>query len=242
MQRRTVLSAAGSTILVGALTLTGCSSTGGKAVAKTTAGETPVQRLQAVKKVVDAATGFHIELSSSKVPSTASGLLSGSGDGSHAPAFKGSLKVQLAGASASVPVVAVKNDVYAKLPFKTGYSKIDPGTYGAPNPNVLFSTGSGGLSSLLPLTQGAKYGAQKRDGSETVQTITGTLPSSAVRKTLGFGKDSTGLNYDVEYEITTANQLRQVRVTGPFFAAGDKTSYLTRFTKYGEKVDVSKPS
>ena len=242
MQRRTLLSAAASTLVAGALTLTGCSSTSGKTAAKTTAGETAVQRLQAVKKVVDAATGFHIELSSANVPSTASGLLSGSGDGSHAPAFTGNLKVQIGGASASVPVVAVDGTVYAKLPFKTGYSTIDPATYGAPDPNVLFSSGPGGLSSLMPLTQGATYGAQKRDGSETVQTITGTLPSTAVRKTLGFGKNSTGLDYGVEYEVTAGNQLRQVRVTGPFFAAGGQTSYLTRFTQYGEKVDVRKPA
>ncbi|UIJ35872.1 LppX_LprAFG lipoprotein [Allobranchiibius sp. GilTou73] len=242
MQRRTALSAAGSTLLVGALTLTGCSSTSGKAAARTTAGETAVQRLQAVKKVVDAATGFHIELSSANVPSTASGLLSGSGDGSHAPAFKGALRVQIAGANASVPVVAIGNVVYAKLPFAKAYSTINPSTYGAPDPNVLFSSGPGGLSALLPITQGAAYGSQKRDGSETVQTITGTLPSSAVHKTLGFGKDSTGLNYNVEYEITSTNELRQVRVTGPFYTAGGTTSYLTRFTKYGEKVDVSKPS
>ena len=240
MHRRTLCTAV-SALAVGALTLTGCSSTGGKQAAKTSAGETPVQRLQAVKKVVDAATGFHIDLSSTGVPSSANGLLSGAGDGSHAPAFKGDLKVQIAGASVSVPVIALQSTVYAKLPFTAGFSKIDPGRYGAPDPNVLFSSGPGGLSSLLPMTQGAKNGAAKRDGSETVQIITGTLPSSAVHKTLGFGKDSTGLNYQVEYEVTPKNELRQVRVTGPFFSTGDATSYLTKFTKYNEKVDVRKP-
>ncbi len=241
MRRRTFLTTAAPALLAGAMVVTGCSSSGGKKAVGTTAGQTPTQRLQAVKKVVDAAAGFHIDLSSSNVPRSGNGLLSGSGDGSHAPAFKGDLKVQLGGASASVPVVAVDKQVYAKLPFKTGYSTITPSTYGAPDPNVLFSSGPGGLSSLLPQTQNAKFGAKKRDGSESVQIITGTIPSTAVRTTLGFGKNSSGLNYDVEYEIASGDQLRQVKLTGPFYDADTKTSYLTKLTKYGEKVNVSKP-
>lgn len=241
MQRRSFLSSAGAALLAGAVTLTGCSSTGGKKAAQTTAGQSPAQTLAAVKKVIDATSGFHLDVTSKDVPSTASGLLTVSGDGSHAPAFKGDLTVQIAGASAKVPVVAVDGSVYAKLPIAPTFTTINPSTYGAPDPNVLLSSGPGGLSSLLPATQGAKIGAQQRNGSETVRVITGTLPSSAVRKTLGFGKDSTGLSYAVQYQIASNNELRQVQLTGPFFEAGGQTAYLLKLTKYGEKVNVTKP-
>lgn len=241
MRRRTFLSTVGTAALAGAVTLTGCSSTSGKKVIKTSTGETPVQRLQAVKKVLDGTTGFHLDVTSSDVPSTASGLLSASGDGTHAPSFKGDLTVQLAGASAGVPVVAVGGKVYAKLPVAPVYTTIKPSTYGAPDPNVLFSSGPGGLSSLLPMTQQAKLGTKQRNGSETVDTISGTLPSSAVHTTLGFGKDSTGLDYVVQYQVSAKSELRQVRMTGPFFDAGSMTSYVLKLTKYGTKVNVTKP-
>lgn len=241
MERRTVLSAAGAALLAGAVTLTGCSSTSSKKPVATTAGQTPVQRLAAVKKVVDGTPGFHLDVTSSDVPSSVNGLLSGAGYGSHVPAFKGDLTVQIAGASAKVPVVAVDGKVYAKLPIAPGFTAIDPSTFGAPDPGVLFATGPGGLSSLLPKTQQAKNGASQRNGSETVQVIDGTLPSSAVTRTLGFGKDSTGLNYTVQYQITSTNELRQVRMTGPFFAAGGRTAYVLKLTGYGTKVNVTKP-
>lgn len=242
MRRRSFITTAGTIALAGAVTLTGCSSTESKKpAAASSSSVTPAQRLEAVKKVVDAAAGLHLEVTSAQVPSSVNGLLSGSGDGSHAPAFKGDLTVQIAGASAKVPVVALDGKVYAKLPIAPVFTVVDPSTFGAPDPAVLFSTGSDGLSSLLPKTQGAKLGAQQRNGAETVDIINGTLPSSAIKKVLGFGKDATGLKYNVEYQVTAKNELRQVKMTGPFFEAGGKTSYVLALTKYGEKVNVTKP-
>ncbi|XAS77269.1 LppX_LprAFG lipoprotein [Dermatophilaceae bacterium Sec6.4] len=241
MQRRSFLSAAAATTVSAAVLLTGCSSTSAKKTAASTAGESPTQRLTTAKKVVDSTAGFHLDVTSKDVPSTAGGLLTASGDGSNKPVFKGDLTVQIAGASAKVPVVAIDGKVYAQLPIAPSFTAIDPSTYGAPDPNVLLSSGAGGLSSLLPMTQNAKSGPPQRNGSETVQVINGTLPSSAVRKTLGFGKESTGLSYVVQYQIGSGNELRQVQLSGPFFAAGDKTTYVLKLTRYGEKVNVTKP-
>ncbi len=241
MQRRSFTTTVGTIALAGAVTLTGCSSTDVKKPNASSSSISPVQRLEAVKKVVDTAAGLHLEVTSAQVPSSVSGLLSGSGDGSHAPAFKGDLTVQIAGASAKVPVVALDGKVYAKLPIAPVFTVVDPSTFGAPDPAVLFSTGPDGLTSLLPKTQAAKLGAQQRNGAETVDVISGTLPSSAIRKVLGFGKDATGLNYDVEYQVSATNELRQVKMTGPFFQAGGKTSYVLALTKYGTKVNVTKP-
>ncbi len=242
MRRRSFITTAATVALAGAVTLTGCSSTDSKKPdASSSSSANPLQRLDAVKKVVDAAAGLHLEVTSAQVPSSVNGLLSGSGDGSHAPAFKGDLTVQIAGASAKVPVVALDAKVYAKLPIAPVFTVVDPSTFGAPDPAVLFSTGPDGLTSLLPKTQAAKLGAQQRNGAETVDVINGTLPSNAIRKVLGFGKDATGLTYDVEYQVTAKDELRQVKITGPFFEAGGKTSYLLSLTKYGTKVNVTKP-
>lgn len=200
--------------------------------------QTPAQRLAAVKTVMDGAESMHLELSSTGVPASANGVLDGSGTGTRQPGFQGDLTAKLGGIQAKVPVVAVNDTVWAKLPIWKEMRTIQPSTYGAPDPAQLFSTDKG-ISSLLPKTKNPTQGAERRDGSDTVRVFTGTLSGPDVVGVLSIG--SPAQPYQVEYLVTDDNQLRQAKITGSFFNAAG-TAYTLRLDEYGKKFVVRAPA
>jgi lipoprotein LprG len=227
-----------SLALVATIALTGCSS-GSKKASATASATTPASMLATAKKTLDDTSGVHLKLTSDNIPSGQSGLINGEGDGSHAPAFKGSIGVRIPVAgTVTVPIVAVNGSVWAKTPLKSSMSKIDPKQFGAPDPAQIFAKDKG-FSSLLVATRSPKFGAKQRDGKDVVQTVTGTLPGAAIKRTLSFGM--TGESYAATYLITDSGELRSAKLTGEFYQGTNDTSYTVEFTKYGEKVAISQP-
>lgn len=207
---------------------------------KTTAQkkETAKGRLKATKKVMDKTSGMHLVLSSKGVPESASGVTKGEGDGGPKPAFKGELTARISGIQAEVPVTAIGDKVWAKLPIWPKMRRMDPKEYGAPNPATLFSTDKG-ISSLLPKTKKAKLGAERRDGRDVVRVITGELSGKDVVRVLTQGNPS--LTYKVTYLVTSKNELRSAAITGVFFNDAT-TTYTLRLDEYGKKIDVKPPA
>lgn len=199
---------------------------------------TPAQRLAAAKVNVDQATSFHLKLTSADLPADASGIISADGVGQHPPAFKGTFKVRLRGVEADAEVISLNGEVYAKLPLIPGMNKIDPKTFGLPDPALLFSADKG-LSSLLTATSNPTAGAPVRLGSEVLSTISGTVPGANVVDLLGIG-DRNG-TFEVTYGLTDGQQLRQVVLKGPFFGAGTTSTYTLVLDKYNEPVTIEKP-
>lgn len=241
MRARNTMSAAGAVALAASLFLSGCSSTSGKKDGPTdSAGKelTASQRLGEAKKVLDGTAGYHFKLQGTDVPKDSSGVLSGEGDVIAKPAFKGTLNVQAGSLAASVPVISIDGKTWAKMPFAAKMTQINPNTYGAPDPNKLFSKEQG-VGTLLPQTTGATLGGKLRDGKDIVQTITGTLPGSAIKSVLNMG-DGSG-SFTVKYGLTDKNEVRSAQVVGPFFAGGGKTTYDLTFTNYGQTVDIAAP-
>jgi lipoprotein LprG len=201
-------------------------------------GTTPTEQLAAAKAKVDAATSLHLTLTSSGIPETVNGALGAEGTGTHAPAFKGTLNARISGFEARVDVVAIDKLLYVKLPFTTGFTQVDAKTYNAPDPAQLFAT-QGGISSLLTATQNPVEGPKIRVGSDVLATITGTLPGATVAKLLNVG--DAGKPFSVTYGITDpGNELRTVKMTGPFYKGATSTYTLT-LDKYGAPVEISKP-
>lgn len=243
---RRTLTVTSSLAIAAALALTGCSSgskkasgTGTNGSATDKAASTPKSTLVQAKKTLDDTSGVHLKLTSDKIPAKENGLISGEGDGSHAPAFKGKIAVRIpAAGTISVPIVAVDGKVWAKTPLSPKMATIDPKQFGAPDPAQIFAR-NGGFSTLLVATKSPKFGDKKRDGKDIVQTVTGTLPGAAIKQTLNFG--SAGKTYDAVYLITDKGELRSAQLTGEFYKGANDTSYTVEFTKYGQKVAVSKP-
>ena len=233
--------ASGALALAAAITLTACSSTSDKKTSGPSSGTaalSPAQRLAAAKRTVDATSGVHLKLSSADLPKNLTGITGGEGDGSHAPAFKGTLNGQLGSLQATIPVVAVGGKVWAKLPVWNEMRQIKPADYGAPDPAVLFSSGEGGISTLLVKTQHPSLGNKLRSGQEVVQQIKGTLPGAVVVKTLAIGKTSE--TYDVIYDLTDDDRVVNVALDG-VFSGSTKSSYGLALSNYGQRVDVKAP-
>lgn len=213
--------------------LTACSGGSGAS------DQQPADVLAAARKALDDTSGVHIALTSSGLPDGETALISADGDGTHAPAFQGEIKVAYSGFQPTVPVVAVDGTTYAQLPLTSGWQKIDPTEYGAPDPAALFSTDDG-FSSLLTSTQDPVRGDQVRGGQDNKQVLssyTGTLGQDAAQRII---PTATG-DFDVTYTVDDTEHLVSMAVTGDFYATGDQPTYTIEFSDYDSTPDIQAP-
>jgi lipoprotein LprG len=201
-------------------------------------GRSPEQTLSAAKRNLDATSGVRIGLTTPRLPAGVSGLLRADGVATHAPAFRGTIKVSATGITADADVVALGGTVYAKLPFTSKFTPIDPGDYGAPDPADLMSTDHG-LSSLLTAATDVQAGAQVRDGKAVLSSFTGSVPGRDVAEVIPSA--TTTATFDATFTVTDADELTKAVLTGPFYAGGDDVTYTITFGDYGSKPTITKP-
>jgi lipoprotein LprG len=211
--------------------VTGCSSS-------KKPSQSPTKVLAAAKKNLDTTTGVRIGLATDKLPSGVNGLLSAQGVGTHAPAFKGGIKVVVSGVTADASVVAVNDVVYAKLPFTAKFVKIDPSDYGAPDPAALLRP-EGGLSSLLTEAKDVTTGDQVRQGKQVLTTYSATVPGKAVAAVIP-SADATA-SFDGTFTVDDHDQLAKVVLTGPFYPKGGDVTYTVTFEDYGVTQHITAP-
>lgn len=200
--------------------------------------QTPEEVLAAAKAVLDETSGVHIVLSTDELPPGTSGILNAVGIGTHAPAFEGTLKVASSGITADAEVVAVDNVVYAKLPFTTDFTEIDPADYGAPDPAALMGT-EGGLSSLLTAVEGVEEGEPVRDGELVLTEYAGTVPGDVVASIIPTA--SADSDFDATFTVTESDELNEAVLTGPFYPGGDDVTYTIRFDQYDTSKNITAP-
>jgi lipoprotein LprG len=177
-------------------------------------------------------------LDATGLPSKAIGVSAAKGTGLFTPpSFQGTLNATIAGVTGTVDVIAVEQDTYMKF-FTPGYNKIDPATYGAPNPAQLFNKETG-ITSLIGKTESLAKGGQVRDGSDVLTSFTGTVPGAAVADLFVIG-DRAG-TFDVTYGVTqTGQELRTVLLKGPFYA-GSTSTYSLRLKSLAAPVAITRP-
>lgn len=198
----------------------------------------PAQRLAAARAALEKGPAVSFTLTSEGLPGKAVGVSAAEGTGLfRPPSFKGTLNATIRGVTGTVDVIAVEQDVYLKF-FTPGFTKIDPKTYGAPNPAQLFDTQTG-VTSLVARTTALAAGPRTRDGATIVDTYTGQVPGSAVADLFVVG-DRSG-TFDVTYGVTEdGDELRSVVLKGPFYA-GSTSTYTARLTRLPQAVAISRP-
>lgn len=217
-----------------ALTLTGC---GGGSNPQTK--RTPAQEMAAVKAKLDKTSGVHFSLTGKGVPTSGTRVFGAQGDLTRAPAFEGTITVHVLGITTDVPVRSVGGTVWAQIPLTTGWSKIDPATYGVPDPAELLSP-TGGLSSMLTQTKGLERGKSVRGGAGNKQiltTYTGTLSGELARALL------TSVQGDLAatYTVTDTDELSSAVLTGDFYGDGRTETYTVTVSDYGLHKTITKP-
>lgn len=220
-----------------ALTLTLTACTGGDDGGGETDTGALADRLATAQKTLDAAETIDLTLATKELPNGVTGLLSAKGQGNHTPAFQGTVTVVTGGASLDADVIATGGSVWAKTGFSPAFLAIDPATLKAPDPASLFAAGKG-VSGLLTATEDLEDGGEKRDGSDVLSTITGTLEGGDVQALIP-SADVDG-SFDVEWRLDDDDALRDATVKGPFYDDSDVTYTLTVSTS-DEPVEITKP-
>lgn len=221
-----VLAALATTLLTGC----GGGSNGGPGA--------PDVALAEAKSQLDDTPGVKLSLSTDELPDGVDGLLKATGVGTHAPAFEGTVVLQVAQLSLDVPVVAVDGVVYAQLPFTTGYSDVDPAEYGAPDPAQLMDPAAG-ISSWLEHATGVEKGDRVRDGDAVLTAYAGTLPGETVAATIPSADESS--DFPVTFRLTDDGQLASVEVSGPFYGDAGDVDYTVDLSDYGTDKDITAP-
>lgn len=200
---------------------------------------TPEQALAAAEAELKETAGLVFNLTSSGIPAQASGLIQGSGTLTAAPAFDGSIVVQMTGLKPTVPVIAVGGVVYAQLPLTTGWQEIDPAEYGAPDPGTFLGE-TGSLAGLLNATTDLTAGDDIRGGKgnkEILRQVSGTLPAAAAQAVL----PSTQSDLAVTYAIAENGELREIDLTGDVYSTGSKVEYSITLDEYGTSPTITAP-
>lgn len=224
------------TLAVATLVLTGCtgSSDGDKGdPAKLQA------RLTEAKAAIDGAETITISLSTEKLPSGVTGLLSAKGKGNHSPAFDGKVKVVTGGTSLDADVIAVGGKVWAKTSFAPVFLTIDPASLKAPDPASLLAKDTG-ITQILAKTEKLTEGGKSRDGKDVLTTIKGTLPGSLVRDIIPSAAEDEA--FAVTYRIDDDNVLRDASLKGPFYPNGGDVTYTVKLTTSDTAVTIEPPS
>jgi lipoprotein LprG len=199
----------------------------------------PSTALDTARQKLEDTSGVSLSLSTDDLPDGVQGLKSASGTVTDAPAYDGTLGVVTSLGSFSVPVKAVGGKVYAQIPLTPGWTDVDPADYGAPDPAQLISADKG-VPSLLAATQDPKNGKDIRGGTankEVLSTYTGTVPASAVSSII---PGATG-DFAATYAVTSDGELRQVELSGVFYAGHPANTYVLVLTDYGTSKDITAP-
>ena len=221
-------------LLAAVLVVAGCSGDSG---GSKKSGETVQKRLQDARSQLDKADYLGMTLTGSDLPKDGSVLIKVNGTGTHDPAaFKGTATIRTSGQQVEADLIAVDGKVYAKLPF-VGWNSLDPKEYGAPDPGALMSTDTG-ISSLITDTTDVKSSGEERDGKDVLTKVTGTLTAAKIQALFPGAGDG---EFAVVYTLTDSNQLREARLTGPFYAGSDKVTYTVSFDPDAKKVDIKAP-
>lgn len=196
--------------------------------------------LTRAKAALDAATSAHVVITSKDVPEAGTVLLGGEGVAARPDGFQGSLRVLFAGSTATIEVVSVGGQVYAKLPFATEFAVTDPAQFGFADPGG-FMDRETGVSNLLVAATGAEVTGQSRLGGDVVTDVSATIPGAAVADLLTSADPTTPVAARFAL-VKSSGELRRAVVTGPFLQKGVDSTFTITLDRYGEKVDIRAPS
>ncbi len=236
LRSRATSSVAAALVVALSLAVSGCSKSDGP----TADEKTPEEVVALAKQTLDDTSGLHLTLSTKDLPDGVTGVAGAEGDATDAPAFDGKITVALAGNEFDVPVVAVDDKVYAQIPLTPGWSDVDPGDYGAPDPAQLVNA-DGGFSTMLASTKGLEKGSTVRGGpnnDEILTEYTGTVPGSSMKAII---PSASGDSFDTTYLITDGGELRSARLTGVFYPDSDSMTYTVEFDHYGSTKAIAAP-
>jgi hypothetical protein len=195
--------------------------------------------LTGARAKLDQTNSVHFTLTSADVPGGGTRLTGGDGVIARPASFQGKLALLLNGGQVSVDLTSVDGKVYAKLPFSAGYQTVDPATFGLSDPARLIDARTG-VSQMFTQLTNVKEGKKQRIGGDVVTEVDGTLPGTLVDDLLTSADPAQPVR--AALFVTDTKELRQVKLTGPFFVKGKDSTFTLLLDRYGDKVTIAAPT
>lgn len=203
------------------------------------AAATPDQLLRDARASIDNARAVHFTLTSQGAQGGGTLVTGGSGDARRPQGFSGTLDVVALGLPFAIGIVSVNGVLYARTPLSSGYTRVDPSSYGFGDPSRLLDP-TQGLSSLLTACSGARFAPSDRLAGELLDEVTCSMPGDRVAHLLTSADPSVPVRATVGV-TDGGHQLRRVTLTGPFFARGHDSTFTVVLDRYGENVSITQP-
>ncbi len=223
-------------LALAALGLSGCSNSDDP----TSSGKSPEEVIALAKTTLDETSGLDLALITHDLPDGVSGISGAEGVATDAPAFDGTLTVVIGGKPFDVPVIAVDGKTYAQIPLTIGWSDVDPGDYGAPEPADLVSPDKG-FSAMLTATTDLEAGKSVRGGADNDEILTeytGVVPGEAMAEVIPSASDGS---FEATYQVADNGELREAELTGVFYADSPEMTYTVTFENYGTTKEIAAP-
>jgi lipoprotein LprG len=221
------------------LAVVGCSGDEDGAEAPSEDDQAAVERLEAAADLLDATSGVRFIVEGSDLPDDGTVILGAEGVAAPPGSFDGEIRVLTAGLSATIEVVSVDGELWAKLPMTTQFARVDAEALGFSDPGALLDP-ERGVSQLLRSAIDPVASDPARIGAEVVDVITATLPGQLVGSVLTIADPEAEVAAAFALETETGH-LRRAVLTGPF--VGDDTqTYTVLLEDYDQPVDISAPT
>ena len=225
--------------IVTALTVAGCSGDDERGDAGKDSQDA-ADRLDAAAYLLDETSGVRFTVEGSDLPDSGTLILGAEGVAAPPGAFDGEIRVLTAGLSATIEVVSVDGQLWAKLPMTTEFAPVDAEALGFSDPGALLDP-ERGVSQLLRSAIDPAESGQARIGAEVVDEITATIPGELVGSVLTIADPDAEVSAVFALEAESG-QLRRAVLTGPFVGDSDTQTYTVLLEDYDQPVDISAPT
>lgn len=219
------------------LGVTGCS---GGDDTEAAAATDPAAKLDTAAELLDETSGVRFTLEGENVPDTGTVIIGAEGVAAPPASFEGDIRVATAGLAATVEVVSVDGELWAKLPLTEDFAQVDAAALGFSDPGLLLDPDNG-VSHLLRSAENAADGEPVRLGTDVYDQVTATLPGELVGRILTIADPAAQVAATFALDPDTGH-LRRAVLTGPFVGDGDDQTYTLLLDDYDQVVDISVPA
>ncbi len=218
-----------------ALALAACS--GGGDDASDTA---PAERLERAADLLDQTSSVRFTVEGENLPDSGTAVIGAEGVAAPPGSFDGDIRVRRAGLSATVEVVSVDGQVWAKLPLTDEFAVVDPEDLGFPDPGVLLDPDRG-VGRLLRSAENVAASDEVRLDGDVLSQVTATLPGGLVGDVLTIADRGAEVAATFALDPDTGH-LRRAVLTGPFLTSDGDQTYSVLLADYDRQVEISAPS
>ncbi|HSI93646.1 MAG TPA: LppX_LprAFG lipoprotein [Jiangellaceae bacterium] len=199
----------------------------------------PAAMLETAAGLLGQTSGLRFTMEGENLPDAGMVIIGADGLAAPPASFEGDIRIATSGLAATIEVVSVNGQLWAKLPLTEDFAQMDAASLGFSDPGLLLDPDHG-VGQLLRSAEDPAHADQVRVGSEVFDQVTATLPGELVGRLLTITDPAAQVQAVFALDTGTGH-LRQAILTGPFVPNGADQTYTVRLDDYDQAVDISAP-